>query len=131
MQRAIVMAMMCVVLAGCGEAERLINTVFATPTPVLSQAELTMELCSLSSTYAEAADGGRTLILDGEGEESAGLNIEDLACALNYMDVPSFVVSTMEKTRALDGIQREEYGNFKISWSYHPDNGLDVVITEK
>jgi hypothetical protein len=59
------------------------------------------------------------------------MRIEDLACALKYMDVPSYVVSMMEKTRALDGIQREEYGNFKISWSYHPDNGLDVVINEK
>jgi hypothetical protein len=78
-----------------------------------------------------SADAGHTLILDGEGDKSPGLEIEDLACALKYMQVPSFVVTTMDETRALDGIQREEYGNFKISWTYHPDNGLDVVITEK
>lgn len=131
MRQVIIGAVLSLVLAGCGAAERLIDAVLPTSTPVISQAEITMTLCSLSTEYAQATDAGRTLILDGEGDDSPGLKIEDLACALKYMQVPSFVVTTMEKTRALDGIQREEYGNFKISWSYHPDNGLDVVITEK
>lgn len=131
MQRTIVAVVMCLMLVGCGDTNKLIGAVLPSPTPALSQAELTVTICGLSKIYAQVADAGHTLILDGEGDKSPGLKIEDLACALKYMQVPSFVVTTMEKTRALDGIQREEYGNFKISWSYHPDNGLDVVITEK
>jgi hypothetical protein len=37
----------------------------------------------------------------------------------------------MDKTRALDGMQREVFDTFDVSWSYHPDNGLDIVIHEQ
>jgi hypothetical protein len=131
MQRAMIIVLMSLWLAACGNADKLIGMLMPSPTPAMSQAELTMTICGLPDEFAQVADAGHTLILDGEGEDSDGMRIEDLACALKYMDVPSYVVSMMEKTRALDGIQREEYDNFKISWSYHPDNGLDVVINEK
>ena len=132
MRQVIIGVVLSVVLAGCGAAERLIDAVLPTSTPVISQAEITMTICNLPEKYAKVTDAGHTLILDGDGEDfNGGLKIEELACALNYMEVPSFVINIMDNTRAIDGIQREEYGNFKISWSYHPDNGLDVVITEK
>jgi hypothetical protein len=37
----------------------------------------------------------------------------------------------MEQTRALDGRQSETWEDFSASWTYHPDNGLDVLIREK
>lgn len=37
----------------------------------------------------------------------------------------------MGKTRALDGTQHEENKYIKVSWTYHPNNGLEVVYEKK
>lgn len=37
----------------------------------------------------------------------------------------------MLETRAIDGMQSEENGNFTVSWTYHPDNGLNVIYERK
>lgn len=36
----------------------------------------------------------------------------------------------MSQTRALDGTQHGTWGNISASWTYHPDSGLDAVLTE-
>jgi hypothetical protein len=36
----------------------------------------------------------------------------------------------MEGTRALDGRQTQTADGYSYTWSYHPDNGLDIIITE-
>ena len=42
---------------------------------------------------------------------------------------PYFAVSTeFDNTRALDGMQRDGWRKFKASWTYHPDDGLSIVI---
>jgi hypothetical protein len=41
---------------------------------------------------------------------------------------PSFVVTEIDNTRALDGMQRDHWRKFKASWTYHPDDGLNIVI---
>lgn len=78
------------------------------------------------------ADGGRTISLDTVGEEDFGEgdDIEDVACVLLALKAPSFVVSEIDNTRALDGMQRDSWRKFKASWTYHPDNGLSIVIHE-
>lgn len=37
----------------------------------------------------------------------------------------------MENTNALMGVQREENEKYSVSWTYHPDDGLEVTYTEK
>ena len=34
----------------------------------------------------------------------------------------------MGQTRALDGTQRAEGKNVNVSWTYHPDDGLQIVF---
>lgn len=41
------------------------------------------------------------------------------------------VYSRMLKTSALMGRQVEENSKYKISWTYHPDNGLEVTYQKK
>jgi hypothetical protein len=80
----------------------------------------------------ELSDGDRTLFLDMRGkEDTAGLSADEIACVLNQLKTPDFVVREMEETRALDGRQTDHWGSFEASWSYHPDQGLDVLIREK
>ena len=41
------------------------------------------------------------------------------------------VYSQMLKTNALMGRQSEENSKYKVSWTYHPDDGLTVTYTQK
>lgn len=41
------------------------------------------------------------------------------------------VYSKMMETTALMGIQTEENSKYKVSWKYHPDDGLEVTYEEK
>jgi hypothetical protein len=85
---------------------------------------------SCDSPNIEVEDAGKTLIIDGEGEESTGAEMVDEALALALLDIPSSVSGRMDNTRALDGMQTASWGNYEASWTYHPDEGLDVVVTE-
>lgn len=75
-------------------------------------------------------DDGLSLILDLEGEDygSGDLSFFDLECILEQLNVTDVVFNSMLETRSLDGRQSGEWGDFKASWSYHPDDGLDVIV---
>lgn len=77
-----------------------------------------------------SSDGGRSLILDNRGSDagSGALTWQQVECTLEELDVPESVLSRMLSTRALDGRQDAEWGGLRADWSYHPDNGLDVII---
>lgn len=77
-------------------------------------------------------DGDRSLSLDGQGEKDySGLPMQKIDCVLNNIHVPDFIRAEMGKTRALDGTQRESWDNFSVSWTYHPDDGLNIGLVEK
>jgi hypothetical protein len=79
----------------------------------------------------KADDEGRTLMLDMAGEDagSGDLAISDIACVLSELDTPDSVVAEMDGTRALDGRQSDDWDGLEASWSYHPDDGLDIILT--
>jgi hypothetical protein len=93
---------------------------------------------TLAAAYRECdqvgqlGDGGKTLVLDGLGKDrnSGSLSVQQEMCVLNAIDTPSYVTAAMQQTRALDGRQSQTWGNFQASWTYHPDDGLDVVLRE-
>ena len=37
----------------------------------------------------------------------------------------------MKMTRAIDGTQTDENEHFKVTWTYHPKNGLNVIYEKK
>lgn len=78
------------------------------------------------------ADGDHTLVIDTAGEDydSGTDDIADLACILGELGTPTSVTAKMDATRALDGMQSAQWHDFEASWTYHPANGLDLVITE-
>jgi hypothetical protein len=77
-------------------------------------------------------DSDRTLFLDLKGEEpgSGVTTTIQLACVLSALEAPSYVTRAMESTRALDGRVTETWDGFEATWTYHPDEGLDVLIRE-
>lgn len=87
-------------------------------------------------------DDGATLTLDGAGKDDRKLRdgefvtstgklpTEELWCALDQIGASDAVIARMESTRALDGMQEITEDGFTYVWTYHPDNGLDIIVTD-
>ena len=43
------------------------------------------------------------------------------------LGIPESVYQRMLHTNALQGRQTATYGKYSVSWTYHPDNGLEVI----
>jgi hypothetical protein len=77
----------------------------------------------------ELADQGRSILIDGEPQDSTvGASISDIFCVLDALDVPDSVIARMERTTALQGQQEATWSGLIARWTYHPDNGLDIII---
>jgi hypothetical protein len=86
--------------------------------------------CGADTSYAVVDDGGKTLTLELQGNDDfAGLNISDLTCIMNSLDAPQSVLSHMDQTTSMDGRQTETWDGITVAFSYHPDRGMDSVLT--
>lgn len=117
----------CAVSTGTTPADLVVDAVHNGPTLTS-----TVEECVLPESAL--MDDGASLMLDGEGEDdlvsAAGkLSIDQLGCALIELETPESTITKMSQTRALDGMQSDADENFEYTWTYHPDDGLDVIIT--
>jgi hypothetical protein len=114
---------LALVLSSCGALTDAIGSIGT------STLQAAVESCASEySGYVDVLDNGKTISIDGNGEEKSGAPIQEIACILQAIPVPSYIIQRMEQTRAIDGIQRETFDGFDISWSYHPDDGVDIVI---
>lgn len=93
------------------------------------------QLAAAATTCGVAAnlkDGGTTLTLDTKGNDDAtGDDIVDVACVLTAIKTPQSVIADIDATRALDGRQEATWDGFAASWRYHPDSGVQMIITEQ
>lgn len=81
--------------------------------------------------FVYTADAGKTLIIDHKGEDDAdGASVDQLVCVMALLGVPDAVLTRMDSTRAMDGVQHADWDGYTATWSYHPDTGLDVIIEE-
>lgn len=88
-----------------------------------------------SASFAEVANDGSYLSIDTNSLDiddyvdfEALQAIEDVNEALG---LPESVINRMKQTRALDGFQSYETDELDISWTYHPDKGLNVSYALK
>lgn len=75
------------------------------------------------------ADDDHTLVVDMMGEDPGTGTIDDVLCVLDEFEAPQAVIAQMESTRALDGMQSTTWSTYKVTWTYHPDDGLDMILT--
>jgi ABC-type dipeptide/oligopeptide/nickel transport system ATPase component len=99
---------------------------FAVPTKLESAHAQCVNENPRFADYSALDDDGKGLFLDGAGDESLGLVISDLSCAINSVGVPDSVVSRLSTTTALMGQQEATFDGITVRWSYHPNNGLDM-----
>ena len=63
---------------------------------------------------------------DDKLDYAAYLAIKELNEALG---LPESVNNKMDKTRSMDGIQTESGDGFEVSWTYHPNKGMEVTYS--
>lgn len=126
MRGRLVVVGLALVLSSCGALTDALGNIGKTKLQTVAES-----CASEYSGYVDVLDNGKTISIDGEGEEDPGSPMKETACVLFAIPVPSYIIERIDKTRALDGMQREEFDGFSISWSYHPNDGLDVVIHEQ
>lgn len=86
--------------------------------------------CDPTGAGTTLGDGDRTLLIDTRGEEDpTGIPLSGLACVLDALQAPMYVQEQFDSTRALDGRQQASWGALQASWTYHPDAGLDAIVT--
>jgi hypothetical protein len=85
--------------------------------------------CAPGDTDLALGDEGRSMTITGAGHYS-GADIEDVACVLDQLDIPDSVVARIDSTRALDGMQEASWDDFTAVWTYHPDDGLNLIIED-
>ena len=52
-------------------------------------------------------------------------------CVLGKLGTPASVRERMYATRAIDGTQSEQWGSYKATWTYEPDQGLTVIVSSR
>lgn len=85
-----------------------------------------------SPSGVSVSDNGTTLSVDTMGEEDySGADYYDMVCIVNAVGTPSYIISNMDTTNSLMGRQFDEFDGIEVSWSFHPDNGANVVFHKK
>jgi hypothetical protein len=90
-----------------------------------------VRLCAADKEFAVEGDDGLSLTIDNKGEEDylGGLSTRSMMCIFERLETPTAVIAHMEQTTSMDGRQTETWDNIEVSWSYHPDRGMDSVVT--
>ncbi len=87
------------------------------------------------NSWCTITDNGMTMKIDtnpddkpDEKESMAYSQIKDINKKLGFTEN---IYRNMGSTRAADGERYATFRNFKVTWKYHPDSGLEVVYTMK
>ncbi len=75
------------------------------------------------------AEDGQSLNFNGKGDKDLfGGKFSDLTCIIEDLSAPSTVMDRMLRTTSLMGVQDAKWDGISISWTYHPNNGLDANL---
>lgn len=140
MRRALLPLLAAVALAGCasptGSVVEAASASATSPTAetIPATPSLRDAVYGCDMHVSVLMDDGETLMLDGAGEDdshnsSSTHSMEEIACILVELGTPDSIIGKMNSTRALDGMQTDSDGSFEYTWTYHPDDGIDIIIT--
>lgn len=76
---------------------------------------------------ATLSSDGTELIIDGKNQYDI-LSVSDIQNVCSTLELPETLFEEMSRTNSLMGKQTQNSKGYQISWSYHPNNGLDVYF---
>lgn len=132
MQRAMIIVLMSLWLAACGNADKLIGMVLPSPTP-LSRYAMASHLCdeysfdfSLFPTRDENGHRGYKITVSNNTSESS---LQNAACILDQMEVPLYITDKITSTRE-EGVEyKEKINDLDISWIKNY-NRLSITVID-
>ena len=89
---------------------------------------------SCGGSGIDVEDKGETLTIHMMGDEDwDGASFDEVECVIDNVETPAYIKNSIWSTTALAGRQSDEFETadgavIEVSWSYHPDNGLDAVF---
>lgn len=88
----------------------------------------------LDSSYARIAADGSYLLIDTNPNDiddySSDEALRGLVLTMTSLELPDSLLQKMSGTSALDGRQTQVYDDVEVSWTYHPDRGLEVLFSK-
>ena len=91
------------------------------------------EYAELFEGVVSVEDDGKTLIVNTKPQDDDVLALTALSldCVYEHLNVPTYISERIGQTRALDGRQDGDWGDYTASWGYHPDSGANLIIVHK
>lgn len=90
-----------------------------------------VDSCHARGLHARLASDETSLTLEAFSDSGDSLTTPVFQCVLGKLDTPAAVRERMYATRAIDGTQSEEWGSYKATWTYEPDQGLTVIVSSR
>ena len=90
-----------------------------------------VDSCYARGLHARLASDETSLTLEAFSDSGDSLTTPIFQCVLGKLGTPAAVRERMYATRAIDGTQSEEWGSYKATWTYEPDQGLTVVVSSR
>jgi uncharacterized protein HemX len=84
------------------------------------------QACHFRDDTLELGDDGETIVIDTRSEYGS---VDGMQCVLAELDTPESIEAAIGRTTSLMGLQSDDHDGLDYSWSYHPDNGVNMVIT--
>lgn len=94
--------------------------------------ESAAETCDTQNTAGiSLGDKGASITIDTKGEDdTSGAAFDNASCILTELGVPDHVISQMDDTSAMDVRQSASWEGVNASWTYHPDSGMKLILTQ-
>lgn len=99
----------------------------STPEPRLPDAFAACDADDVTEVIS-LADGGRTVLVETRTEYGA---TQPVNCLFSLLGTSAAVTAQVDATTSLMGLQEATEGTLSYKWSYHPDSGLNMIITEE
>lgn len=90
-----------------------------------------VDACHARGLHARLASDETSLTLEAFSDSGDSLTTPVFQCVLGKLDTPAAVRERMYATRAIDGTQSEQWGSYKATWTYEPDQGLTVIVSSR
>lgn len=90
-----------------------------------------VDSCHARGLHARLASDETSLTLEAFSDSGDSLTTPIFQCVLRKLGAPAAVRERMYATRAIDGTLEETWGSYRATWTYHPDQGLQVVISRE
>lgn len=127
--RYVILLAALISLSACGSgAETSTPTATQATTPASNAILDALRECGPARAYT-LADENRSAIVEVSTGYDADQELEEAQCFIKAVGFSDADLALVNNTTALAGQQEATIDGYTMSWSYHPDNGLNMVIT--